>query len=343
VLCSGSTTHFQEQIGYISYPDASFHVITRDTNNYNTLTLSSDGKMLATVQERTTRAPYLLPALGWPKSLPAAAPLPVPGISFLNWEGNDDLLVTDGTDLFRVSRDGSRRTTLLSDSAGFIYAVSACGSDHIVLSWLGHNPSAGHIEDEIWRVNSDGSNPLQIASHTGLVRALTCSPDGKMAYYPDSIADQIMEIPTDGGKPEVVPGTVIPNEFVVSSVAGLSPDGKQLPFFSHLSQGGPQNMSLDIVALNAGPNPPLRTLKPDPRTSGWAEFTPDGKAISYPITENGVSNLWIQPLDGSPGRQITHFTSGVISSGGWSPDGKILALLRSNTQSDIVLLRESAQ
>lgn len=102
-------------------------------------------------------------------------------------------------------------------------------------------------------------------------------------------------------------------------------------------------MNLDIVGLNAGANPPRRTLKPDPRVSGDVVFTPDGKALAYPITENGVSNIWIQTLDGSPGRQITNFKSGMIQGLGWSPDGKTLGIARANTQSDIVLLRESAQ
>jgi len=35
------------------------------------------------------------------------------------------------------------------------------------------------------------------------------------------------------------------------------------------------------------------------------ELHADGKAVAYPIRENGVDNLWVQPLDGSRGRQIT--------------------------------------
>ncbi len=337
---SGITTHFQQQIGYVSYPSGAFHAITRDTNNYKTLTISSDGKMLATVQGKTIRTPYLLPAAGSQESSPAEAPLQIPDIFFLNWANNDDLLVTNETNLFRVSRDGTNRTTLLSDPAGVILAAAPCGSGHVVLSWLGHNSTNGVVADELWRINSDGSNAQQLSDKVGLLQNLACSPDGKTVYYFNTNGDRIMEMPAEGGTAEIVPGTTIPNEFVGESIGGVSPDGKQLPF---LTEGAPGHIHLQIVALNAGPNPPRRTLTPDPRVSGGAEFTPDEKAIAYPITENGVANLWIQPLDGSKGRQITHFTSGTITSGGWSPDGKTLVLLRANTQSDIVLLRESAQ
>lgn len=65
--------------------------------------------------------------------------------------------------------------------------------------------------------------------------------------------------------------------------------------------------------------------------------------MAYPILENGVSNIWVQPLDGSPGRQITNFKSGTFYRFSWSPDGKSLAVIRDLSQSDVVLLRELSQ
>ena len=72
-----------------------------------------------------------------------------------------------------------------------------------------------------------------------------------------------------------------------------------------------------------------------------AQCSPDGKSVAYPIAENGVDNVWIQPLDGGPGRQITHFNSDQIYVFHWSPDGKELGVLRGHTDSDVVLLQES--
>ena len=70
-------------------------------------------------------------------------------------------------------------------------------------------------------------------------------------------------------------------------------------------------------------------------------FTPDGKAVVYPIRDQGVDNLWLQPLDGSPGRQITNFKSEQITDFHWSFDGSKLGLIRGHTDSDVVLLQES--
>ena len=92
-------------------------------------------------------------------------------------------------------------------------------------------------------------------------------------------------------------------------------------------------------------------IAPDPRISagmmastiysGGPKFSPDGKAIVYDIMDKGVGNLWCQPLDGTPGHQITNFTSGTINSFRWSPDGKSLAVTRMQDTSDVVILRET--
>ncbi|MFZ0802377.1 MAG: hypothetical protein WAN70_09435 [Terriglobales bacterium] len=84
-----------------------------------------------------------------------------------------------------------------------------------------------------------------------------------------------------------------------------------------------------------------RFLGVNPHISAGPLFTIDGKAVAYPVRENGVDNIWIQPIDGSPGRQITKFDSEQILSFHWSPDGKNLGILRGHTDSDVVLLQES--
>jgi Tol biopolymer transport system component len=65
---------------------------------------------------------------------------------------------------------------------------------------------------------------------------------------------------------------------------------------------------------------------------------PDGKAIAY-INSITPSNVWLQPLDGTPPRQITSFTERTISDFGWSRDGGRLALARATITNDIVLFK----
>ena len=53
-----------------------------------------------------------------------------------------------------------------------------------------------------------------------------------------------------------------------------------------------------------------------------------------------MANIFVQPLDGSPGRQVTDLTSENISQFQWSPDGKTLAVARVHDTSDVVMLSE---
>ena len=68
-----STHYSRNQIGLISYPGGQFHAVTKDTNNYPSLTLSADAKTLATIQQRTLEKFYVFPATGTGANLPSPA------------------------------------------------------------------------------------------------------------------------------------------------------------------------------------------------------------------------------------------------------------------------------
>lgn len=336
VVYGARPTVLKKQIGFVAYPDGTFRSITRDTNSYNTLTLSADGRIAATVQVKTTHTVDVIPGAGTKESSPTPVLSEIPDAFTLSWAGNKELLVSNGYDLVEVSTDGMNRRTLASDAAGNINSAHRCGEQYVVLSWFFHGGSNG---GRIWRLNDDGSNAMQLTNGKADVYPV-CSPDGRWVYYQDPAADRILRVSIEGGKPEIVPGTVVFDAGVAAPLGGLSPDGKQMTFFS---QSDFARKDLQIVNLDVGPTPTRRTLGPDARVAGAAVFTPDGRAVAYPILENGVSNVFVQPLDGSPGRQITNFKSGTFRNFRWSPDGKSLAVIREVSQSDVVLLREVSQ
>lgn len=327
---------FQRQIGYVAWPSGAFRTITRDTNSYTTVTLSADGKIATTVQVKTTHTIDIIPGSGTNDSSPTPVLSGIPDAFALSWSGDRELLLTTGTDLMEATVDGSNRKTLASDAAGRINSAARCGQQYVVLSWSFHGGSNG---GRIWRLNADGSGATQLSDGANDISPV-CSLDAKWVYYQDPAEDQILRVPVEGGTPEIVPGTTVLNAGVSASLGGLSRDGKQMPFFSDSAF---LHKNLQIVDLDSGPHPALRTLSPDPRVSGSVVFTPNERAVAYPILENRVSNIWVQPLDGSPGRQITNFKSGTFGKFSWSPDGKSLALIREMSQSDVVLLRELSQ
>jgi eukaryotic-like serine/threonine-protein kinase len=94
----------------------------------------------------------------------------------------------------------------------------------------------------------------------------------------------------------------------------ISPDSKWLACLVSLVDVKTQQSTRKVALLNLSSPPSPRLVDVHPHISGSMQFTPDGKAIAYPTNENGVDNLWVQPLDGSVGHQITKFKSDQISS-----------------------------
>jgi Tol biopolymer transport system component len=72
-------------------------------------------------------------------------------------------------------------------------------------------------------------------------------------------------------------------------------------------------------------------------------FMPDAKGAMYQLTENGVANLWVQPFDGGPSKQFTHFTEDGIEDFHWSPDGKKLGIVRIRNSLDAVLFTDTSK
>jgi serine/threonine protein kinase len=334
---ANATPYARSQVGFISEPAGQFRPITRDTNNYQALTLSTDGRTLAMVQQRATQTFYLLPAAGFAGNPPNPALAQIKDSIFFDWAGNGALYFDDAGSLVRISVDGGDKAILLTDPAAQIIQPTSCQDGrYIVFTWAGHSSSnkAG-----IWRVNADGSNPKQLTDGSQDV-APTCSPDARWVHYEDMQDLQLKRVSLDGGTPEIVPGTAIPGGFFDYGLS-IALDGKLLAF---VTTGGTSEIvhQIALVPLNAGPQPLRRMLDPDPRVADAPQFTPDGQAVVYPIRDNGTDNLWFQPLDGSRGHQITNFRSDAISSFRFSPDGKTIGLLRSHVESDVVLLRDAA-
>jgi len=70
-------------------------------------------------------------------------------------------------------------------------------------------------------------------------------------------------------------------------------------------------------------------------------FSRDGTGIIYPVRDGQTDNLWLQHLDGSPGKQLTDFKSEFIRDFDYSYDGKQLAIIRGHREADVVLIRDS--
>jgi eukaryotic-like serine/threonine-protein kinase len=320
------------QIGFLPRTGGEIEPITRDGNRYATLTVSADGKTLASILARSEATVSVLSDIGRGFAEPRVVLSQASEFdewSNLGWSADGHLLLNNLGRLLQVGPD-SKSQTLLAESGALMYTPSSCGSNYIVLSWRRHD---GTNSRSIWRINGDGSNLLRLTNGKEDWSPV-CSPDHKWVYYYDNRDSQIRRVPVEGSSTtEAI--RALPEGYSIAESLAISPDGKTLAAALH----DLRQTATKIGLFDLGASSPPRMLDAGRRTFGL-QFTRDGRSTVYPVRENGVDNVWEQPLDGSAGHQVTDFKSEQIWSVHLSPDGKSLAVLRGHYVSDVVLFQE---
>jgi eukaryotic-like serine/threonine-protein kinase len=327
VIGSGPETSYrQKQIGIVSYPQAQFRPVTADTNDYSSLSVSSDGSTIASVMRQSARDVYV--STGGKADYSDAKQISSGELVWtVSWSGNDKILGEEDSTIKAMGLDGAGNS-LPSEKGTTPQNPRGCGDGLVVFTrTIGKTGTRN-----IWASAVDGTGLRQIT--TGKYEDMAaCSPDGKWVFFIDQPHFAYMKVPVTGGTPEVWLKTSPESRgsFDVSS------DGK-------LAVLGSYDFKLrkpTIVLSSLETGQPVKNFEFDPRHQGILRFSPDGKGFVYPIRDKGVDNLYLQPLDGSPGRQLTNFTSLKIYSYQWSPDGKNLVLVRGDSPSDLVLIKDA--
>jgi len=320
----------------VSYPSGERRQVTNDLNTYRTIGLTRDGQKFSTVQAEGLVNLWVVPDGDAAK----ATRLPTGNFGFYAGYGNSLFWTPDGRvvfvsnedggpDIWIMQPDGQNRKQLTSnDTANVSPSVSADGK--LILFVSAH---AGNRN--VWRMNIDGSNPIRLTN--GLADNFpSFSPDGKWVIYSklEGPIPTVWKVPVDGGEPVQITSHV-------ANAAQISPDGK-LMAYSYPDSSDPYAPSnrIDLVDLTDGSV--IRTLKLSVNSfiASTFQWSPDGKAVHYVANANNVSNIWSQPIDGSPPKQITDFKELLISGFGWSRDGKTLVCSRGQLIRDAVLITD---
>ena len=313
-----------KQLMFLSYPPGQMRELTADTNNYGSPSMAADGRSLVTTQGQFKFEVSLAPAQSPDALRPVTLSSHLP-IWRWGWTPDGRLVFPQGGDIRILDPKGGEKI-VMSDKVHISDQVTVCGNGrYIVYRQLG---KAAKTSENLWRMDANGSNPMQLTFGKN-ESDLQCATDDKWVYYVDA-GDRFLtkRVPIDGGSAETVFDSAIPG-------AALSADGKVLATLDIRELD--HQLMLKFVST-ADKKSWYHDI--DPRASGPYRFTADGKGVVYNVREKGVDNLWIQPLDGSPYRQLTHFTSERIAQFAFSPDGSQLAFERGHTESDAVLLRD---
>ena len=322
------TRFARDQIGLINSSDGTLRAITADANDYGAVSVSSDGRTISSVMRQAIRDLYVSagsrPDYSDLKQISSGDP-----ISYVSWT-NDGMLLTQQLGAARViDTDGGVKSELSPGADAAALQPHGCGDGSVV--FMRAIPKTLAIN--IWRSNLDGTGLTEISNGKSDEFG-ACSPDGKTVFYIDVGNRSFMRVPPGGKAEAVLKHDKAPVE--IQAGFAIASDGNTAVLGTYDFKAERPNFSL--VSLASGQI--ARTFDYDPRHNGVLQFSPDGKGIVYPIRDKGVDNLWMQPLEGGSGRQITNYTSLKIYSYQWSHDGKRLALVRGDTPSDLVLIRD---
>src|SRR5271154_2629186 len=234
------------QMGYLPASGGEIREITNDLSGYDSMSLSRDGKSLATTQSKTSDTIVLEPYGGRTlaqKSIPMAEVTTAFG-----WLSEKDLAVATSRNVKRLPLDGSAETILVPEIHGFVGKVVTCGQGrYIVLGWMSKDTENGV---RVWRMDADGRNVVELTPGQPAFSP-ACSSDAKWVYYAElGKVNTLKRVPLEGGPSEHVPGTANWVSLGGDLGLGISRDGKWLATTYWAVKGEVGHTDLAVASLD---------------------------------------------------------------------------------------------
>ena len=175
-----------------------------------------------------------------------------------------------------------------------------------------HNTRKNCCPHELWVMDADGSNPLQVARD--VTGAAAWSPDERQIVYwqaarRGSRGNKIYVVRQDGSGRRLLTRSGLSPSW--------SPDGQRIVFMSW------RDRNWEIYVMNAGGGK-HRNLTRNAGPDSNPVWSPDGRRIAFGSERDGNLEIYVMNADGSDQRNLTR-SDGVDSNPVWSPDGRRIA------------------
>jgi len=311
-----------DRLWLVNYPSGETRPLSNDLESFNDVSLAGAGNAMVAEQ--------ILPVCDiWRGPLSDSADakkVGVWGMSGLSLMPDGQILYSakesaESNEIWMMHSDGKGRKRLTFDAGNDTCPLISPDARYIV--WVSNR--TGNFE--IWRMNIDGGNLVQLTNSTG-ANMPGISPDGKWVTYLAPAEGKLYKVPLDGGEAiglgiQAVGASAVSPDCNLIGYFFPGRDGWGIAVASFKDGSAIRKFDYDFSALNN------RVLK----------WTPDGKALLYASSSDDVGDIWMCPLDGSPPRRVTQFKSDRIFHFDISSDGRGLICARGGWKHDIVLIK----
>jgi Tol biopolymer transport system component/DNA-binding winged helix-turn-helix (wHTH) protein len=322
------------QLYYLDYPSGALHQLTSGVQGYGNygLGITADGNALVADGWETSFQLWTVTAdghVGNANRLTTGLDDGSTGLTTLT-DGRIVYVARTGDDLdlWTMKPDGTEAKPLTADAYAEHDVTATLDGRYLV--FVSNRAGRNHL----FRLDADGSNLKQLTFGDSTDATPDCSPDGAWVVYTTRSGDKstLWKVPLEGGTPQQLTD-------YQAIEPSFSPDGKFisciLPNSSKVERG-----SLAILSADGGPPNQTFPVVQFAHYYVTPRWSPAGQAILYTEKQNGVGNLWKQPLAGGSPQQLTDFKTDIISNFAFSRDGKNIVLARGPKGAYVVLIRD---
>jgi TolB protein len=171
---------------------------------------------------------------------------------------------------------------------------------------------------DIFQLDRDGANLLQLTDHKSLTLSPTLASDGRLAYmtYKGGAPEIWGQLKAGGSHVKLYPRSGSPEGHCFAPT--WSPDGKRMA----LVQGDRRGNS-DIVVLDVETGR-VRRLTDSNCINTEPSWNPAGTQLAFTSDREGTPQVYLMEDDGSNVRRLTR-EGGYNASPAWSPNGSMIA------------------
>ena len=314
--------------------------LTNDLEAYFWISLSADGRTIATRQQRIFSHLWVLPD----GDLRKARQLTLGGRNLDGYAGlawtPDDKIIYSGfsnniTDIYSINADGSNRVQLTSN-AGQDNTFPTVSPDGRFIAFISNQTGT----PQIWRMDIDGRNQKQMTffeDPKDRAQSPTFSPDGSEIFFIKRGADStaIWKIPSVGG--EAAPASEL-NNVAPEGFIAFSPDGRFLAYHQGAdkseSSRETQTYRIGVLPTGIGGAAQFFDLPMRRPTVQWTGET----TFDYSAGIFNSSQILRQSLTaGGASQKIIDFPDRIFNFA-WSFDRRNLVVARGKQNGDALLI-----